>query len=146
MHVTLIEPAKFVKAANHLSVVAMPPLGLAYTAGSLIATGREVTVVDAVGEAIAQITPFDPGKSIFLRGLTTEQILEQILESSRRAVRASVESLGVLVVPQRCMGDIPPTDFLPAASFAGSLEAQGNVAFTSSVHFTGAGGRSHCGH
>jgi anaerobic magnesium-protoporphyrin IX monomethyl ester cyclase len=78
MHVTLIEPGKFVKAANHLSVVAMPPLGLAYIAGSLLATGRDVTVVDAVGEAIEQLTPFDPGKSIFLRGLTTEQILERI--------------------------------------------------------------------
>src|ERR1700687_3625182 len=78
MHVTLIEPAKFVKAANHLSVVAMPPLGLAYIAGSLLATGRDVTVVDAVGEAIAQLTPFNSTKSIFLRGLTTEQILERI--------------------------------------------------------------------
>jgi len=78
MHVTLIEPPKFVKAANHLSVVAMPPLGLAYLAGSLLAAGREVTVVDAVGEAITQLTPYDPGKSIYLRGLTAEQILERI--------------------------------------------------------------------
>lgn len=77
MHVTLIEPAKFVKATNHLSVVAMPPLGLAYIAGSLLARGHEVTVVDAVGAAIGQLTPFDR-RRIYLRGLTDAEILERI--------------------------------------------------------------------
>lgn len=78
MHVTLIEPAKFVKASNHLSVVAMPPLGLAYAAGSLLAAGHSVTVIDAVGENISQLTVFDKRKAIYLRGLTDAEIIERI--------------------------------------------------------------------
>ncbi len=78
MHVTLVEPPKFVKASNHLSVVAMPPLGLAYLAGSLIAGGHPVQVVDAVGEKLDQLTPFDARRGIFLRGLTEAEIVERI--------------------------------------------------------------------
>jgi anaerobic magnesium-protoporphyrin IX monomethyl ester cyclase len=82
MHVTLIEPPKFVKASNHLSVVAMPPLGLAYVAASLLHAGREVTVIDAVGSALRQITPYDRASGIFLRGLTERQIVERIPAST----------------------------------------------------------------
>jgi anaerobic magnesium-protoporphyrin IX monomethyl ester cyclase len=78
VHVTLIEPPKFVKSSNHLSVVAMPPLGLAYITGSLLARGHDVTIIDAIGEKIAQLTQHDPNKSIFLRGLTDAQIVDRI--------------------------------------------------------------------
>lgn len=83
VHVTLLEPPKFVKAGNHVSVVAMPPLGLAYIAGSLLAYGHEVTVIDAVGSGISQLAPYNEQKSIFLRGLTEEQILQRIPSHTR---------------------------------------------------------------
>jgi anaerobic magnesium-protoporphyrin IX monomethyl ester cyclase len=74
----LIEPPKFVKATNHLSIVAMPPLGLAYVAAALRAHGHDVKVIDAVGEAITRLTPFDVGRGIFLKGLTDEEIIARI--------------------------------------------------------------------
>lgn len=78
MHITLVEPPKFVTASNHLSVVAMPPLGLAYLAGALLAGGHEVSVVDAIGENIEHLAVFDAKKSIFLRGLRAEEIVDGI--------------------------------------------------------------------
>src|SRR5262249_5089673 len=82
MHVTLIEPPKFVKAGNHLSVVAMPPLGLAYIAGNLLAKAYDVAVIDAVGEGLRQLTPFDSRRSIYLRGLTQAEIVDRIAAHS----------------------------------------------------------------
>lgn len=78
MHVTLVEPPKFVTASNHLSVVAMPPLGMAYLAGALLAKGHRVSVVDGIGEDIGRLTLFDAKKSIFLRGLTDDEIVDRI--------------------------------------------------------------------
>src|SRR5258708_7530153 len=78
MHVTLIEPPKFVTASNHLSVVAMPPLGLAYLSGALLAGGHSASIVDAIGEDIERLTLFDAKKSIFLRGLREDEIVERI--------------------------------------------------------------------
>jgi len=78
VRIVLIEPPKFVKATNHLSVVAMPPLGLAYVAASLLAHGHDVAVVDAVAEGISQLTPFAPRSGIFLKGLMDNQILARI--------------------------------------------------------------------
>lgn len=82
MHVTLIEPPKFVKAGNHLSVVAMPPLGLAYVAAALRSTGHHVSVVDAVGDGLSQLTPVELHRAIFLRGLREDQILDRITPST----------------------------------------------------------------
>jgi anaerobic magnesium-protoporphyrin IX monomethyl ester cyclase len=78
MHITLVEPSKFVTASNHLSVVAMPPLGLAYLAGSLLKSGHQVTIVDAIGEDIERLTVFDQEKSIYLRGLPVDEIIDRI--------------------------------------------------------------------
>src|SRR5262245_4255511 len=78
MKVALVEPAKFVTAANHVSVVAMPPIGLAYIAGFLESRGHAVSVVDAVGEGINRLTPFDKVKAIALRGLTQDEIVQRI--------------------------------------------------------------------
>jgi len=78
MHVTLVEPPRFVTASNHLSVVAMPPLGMAYLAGALLAKGHQVSVVDGIGEDIERLTLFDAKKSIFLRGLTDDEIVDRI--------------------------------------------------------------------
>lgn len=82
MHVTLIEPAKFVTAGNHLSLVAMPPIGLAYVASSLREAGIDVTVIDAVGEGVSRLTPYDPRRSVLVRGLGNEEILERIPPST----------------------------------------------------------------
>ena len=78
MLVTLIEPSKFVKAGNHLSVVAMPPLGLAYVAAALLARDHVVHVVDAVGERIDQLTPFESRPGVYVRGLTEQEIVDRI--------------------------------------------------------------------
>jgi anaerobic magnesium-protoporphyrin IX monomethyl ester cyclase len=78
MHVVLIETPKFVDIKNHVSTVAVPPLGLAYVAGSLEHAGHRVSAIDAIGEAIEQLNPYDG--QIYVRGLTTEQILGRVPE------------------------------------------------------------------
>ena len=78
MKITLVEPAKFIKASNHISVVAMPPIGLAYIAGFLESRGHDVSVIDAVGEGIDRLTPFDDAHAISLRGLTENEVVGRI--------------------------------------------------------------------
>lgn len=75
MHVTLIEPPKYVSRTNHVSTVATPPLGLAYLASSLEAADHHVFAVDAVGSALSNYTPFGP---VHLRGLTHEAVVDAI--------------------------------------------------------------------
>lgn len=75
MHVTLIEPQKYVSATNHASTVAMPPLGLAYVAASLEQAGHHVTIVDAFGMGLEKFTPFGP---VFLRGAANDEAVSAI--------------------------------------------------------------------
>ena len=53
-----------------------PPLGLAYVAGTLDAAGYDVSVIDAVGEAIEQSTPW--GRDCALIGLPPDEVVERI--------------------------------------------------------------------
>jgi len=75
MHVTLIEPHKYVSVTNHASTVAMPPLGLAYLAASLEQAGHRVTIVDACGMALDRLTTFGP---VYLRGVSNEEAVAAI--------------------------------------------------------------------
>ena len=62
---------------------AVPPLGLAYLAGSLEAEGIKTSAVDAVGEAVHQYTVLPEYKNALLHGLRTEQIVERIPKNSQ---------------------------------------------------------------
>ena len=75
MKIILIEPNKYYSPTSPISTVVIPPLGLAYIAGALEAKGHKICVVDAVGEAMAKYRPFH---SVYLRGLTFDEICERI--------------------------------------------------------------------
>jgi len=75
MHVTLMEPQKYVSGTNHASTVAMPPLGLAYVAASLEQAGHQVTIVDAFAMGLDRLTPFGP---VYLRGTSNEEAVAGI--------------------------------------------------------------------
>lgn len=75
MRVTLVHPPQFVAAGNQVSTIAMPPLGLAYLAGTLREAGHEVSVVDGLGGGLERRTPFG---SVFLWGLSSGEIIRRI--------------------------------------------------------------------
>ena len=57
---------------------AVPPLGLAYLAGSLRATGHHVSAVDGVGEAVDQYTRSRWNRQALIHGLRPEEIVARI--------------------------------------------------------------------
>lgn len=64
-------------AAGALTLSAVPPIFLAYLAGSLRAAGHGVKVIDSVGEAIEEV--YHLGKdNLHANGLTVDQILDAI--------------------------------------------------------------------
>jgi anaerobic magnesium-protoporphyrin IX monomethyl ester cyclase len=63
--------SKFASAAP-----AVPPIGLAYVAASLLARGHEVQIIDSVGDAIDNYR--DIGDGILYRGLTVDGILDRM--------------------------------------------------------------------
>jgi anaerobic magnesium-protoporphyrin IX monomethyl ester cyclase len=75
MHLTLIEPPKYVSATNHTSTVAMPPLGVGYVAASVEAAGHRVTIVDAFGLGLERYTRFGP---VYLRGISDDETVAAI--------------------------------------------------------------------
>ena len=78
MLVTLVQAPQLISPTNYISTIAIPPLGLAYLASSARAAGHEVKAVDAVGEALENIWCFDAKKSIWVRGLSFDDILDRI--------------------------------------------------------------------
>lgn len=54
----------------------VPPLGLAYIAGAVLAQGYPCEVIDAVGEGLEQVRPLGPGRAAY--GLSPEQVLARI--------------------------------------------------------------------
>jgi radical SAM superfamily enzyme YgiQ (UPF0313 family) len=60
---------------------AVPPLGLAYVAASLIRAGHQVQIIDPTGEAIERFVAVDSGGRTLRRGLTDEEILDRIAGS-----------------------------------------------------------------
>lgn len=74
--VTLIRtPSLF--AAGALTLSAIPPLGLAYLAGSLREKGWRVKIIDAVAEAITQVRPAGY-KNLHVNGLAIDEIVQRI--------------------------------------------------------------------
>lgn len=69
-------------AAGALTLSAIPPLGLAYLAGSLRAAGHKVKIVDSVGEAIENIYYYGI-RNLYINGLTVEELLQAIPEDSQ---------------------------------------------------------------
>lgn len=57
---------------------AVPPMGLAYVAASLVRAGHTVQVVDPTGEAIDRFTPVAGSARTLRRGLSDEEILDSI--------------------------------------------------------------------
>jgi radical SAM superfamily enzyme YgiQ (UPF0313 family) len=73
--ITLIRPHMLIPRYSFTGLT-VPPLGLAYVAASLEGHGHQVTLIDAVGEAIEHHALFQ--EDYVLHGLATEQILERI--------------------------------------------------------------------
>lgn len=65
--------ARYVSAA-----FALPPIGPAYLAASLRDAGHEAAIIDAVGAAIDRFTPIDDEGLILRRGLSDQEIIDQI--------------------------------------------------------------------
>lgn len=83
--VVLIRPASVV-GRYALTLNATPPLSLAYLAGSLMAAGHRVQVIDAVGEALEVMRPsYRP--DVLLNGLGADEVV--------RRVEPGVELIGV---------------------------------------------------
>jgi radical SAM superfamily enzyme YgiQ (UPF0313 family) len=78
MKITLIRApltlSKFASAAP-----AVPPIGMAYIAASLIKAKHEVLVIDGIGEAIDSYYPFDT--NILYRGLSISEIVSRCTKS-----------------------------------------------------------------
>lgn len=90
--ITLIRPPT-VASRNGYSIAVVPPIGLAYVAASLQETGHDVTVVDALADAIGQMGPTDHPHLLF-QGLTTREILDRIPPDTQAIGLSYMFSLG----------------------------------------------------
>jgi anaerobic magnesium-protoporphyrin IX monomethyl ester cyclase len=90
---------------------AVPPLGLAYLAGSLRAAGHQVTAVDAVGEAVHQYTRIQgAGGRVLQHGLKADEIVARISPTARVigvSCMFSVDWLSSRVVVNRIRSKFP---------------------------------------
>lgn len=75
MKIALVHPPQLISRTNAVSTVTMPPLGLAYLAGTLEAAGHAVHVIDAVGAGLGRFRRFDP---YHLHGLSDEEIISRV--------------------------------------------------------------------
>jgi len=66
--------SKFASAAP-----AVPPIGLAYVAASLVEAGHAVSVIDGIGEAISTYYPFDT--NTLYRGLSLDEIVSRCADT-----------------------------------------------------------------
>ena len=76
--ITLIQPPYTIYRDSALSFfLVMPSVGLAYLATSLKSEGHELSVIDAVGEALHNFVDL-PGKPYFLQGLNFDEVVDRI--------------------------------------------------------------------
>ena len=80
--ITLINPPGLKTFSGLNMHTPNPPLGLAYIAGTLRAEGYGVSVIDAVGEKLEQITPFEYREDLMVQGLDVEEIVKRVDPSS----------------------------------------------------------------
>jgi radical SAM superfamily enzyme YgiQ (UPF0313 family) len=93
--ITLIEPPRYYSPTSPVSTVVIPPLGLAYISGTLEKAGHDVTIVDALSQGLDKYTPFG---SIYLRGLSIQELCGQIPEDTELIGVSSMFSAQWLVV------------------------------------------------
>jgi radical SAM superfamily enzyme YgiQ (UPF0313 family) len=74
--VQIVRPCAVI-SRNSYSAPVTPPIGPAYLAAVLEGAGYEVGLIDAIGEAIAEVRPSESGE-YNIQGLSTTQILERI--------------------------------------------------------------------
>lgn len=77
MKIVLIRPPTVI-AGGELRPGACPPLGLAYVAGSLVAAGHDVSVIDTVGLALERFTTVDGAPGILRQGLSDEEVVARV--------------------------------------------------------------------
>ena len=77
MKVCLIRPPT-ITTAEAVGEDAAPPLGVAYLAGSLLAAGHDVTIIDALGEALSRYDRIDYLPTGLRHGLADDEILSRI--------------------------------------------------------------------
>lgn len=78
-HVTLVRPPVLTIAGSLSTHGPVPPLGLAYLAAVLGDAGHRVSVVDAAGEGIDQVSTVDsPVGPLHRRGLTLDEVVNRI--------------------------------------------------------------------
>ncbi len=73
--------------------IAVPPIGLAYIAGSLRAAGHSVKALDAVTEAVGQYLPLPGVRAKVAHGLTPSQIAERIAPQTQLVGLTSMFSM-----------------------------------------------------
>jgi radical SAM superfamily enzyme YgiQ (UPF0313 family) len=81
--ITLINPPGFKSFSGLQTHVPNPPLGLAYIAGAIKAAGLPVHVVDAAGEALAQIRPHPGYPDLMVQGLLPDEVVARIPTETR---------------------------------------------------------------
>jgi anaerobic magnesium-protoporphyrin IX monomethyl ester cyclase len=77
MKVCLIRPPT-ITTAEAVGEDAAPPLGVAYLAGALVTVGHDVTIIDALGEALSRYDRIDYLPTGLRHGLTDDEILSRI--------------------------------------------------------------------
>jgi len=76
--ITLINPPGLKTFSGLNMHTPNPPLGLAYIAGALRSAGYGISVIDAVGEKLEQIKPFDYREDLMVQGLDAAEIVKRV--------------------------------------------------------------------
>lgn len=77
MRVCLVRPAT-ITTAGAVGEDAAPPLGLAYLAATLLRVGHQVSIVDALGEALHRYSPLPDLPTGLRHGLSNEETIARI--------------------------------------------------------------------
>lgn len=82
--IALVRPPSFHILGSLSYFGAVPPIGLAYVAAVLRDAGHQVTVIDAVGEALDSLTHLEGSvRSLYLNGLLPEEIVRRLPEDTQ---------------------------------------------------------------
>lgn len=77
MKIAFVQPPALMAVDNY-STITQPPLGIAYLAAYIRRLGYDVSMVDAVGEAVKRIEPWPFYKKRLLQGLSFEEVVTRI--------------------------------------------------------------------
>jgi len=77
-NVTLITPPGLKSFSGLQMHTPNPPLGLAYIVAAVRKAGYRCNVIDTVGEALDQVSPYSDRTDLMVQGLSTEQVIERI--------------------------------------------------------------------